>query len=162
MTDSNDSPGVIVLPPLVALATVVVGAAMSWAAPTFVLRVLMSFELRVVFGLLLAAGGVALAVAAVRTFHRAGTNVNPSQPALALATDGVYTHIRNPMYVGLGLLVGGIGIGFASDWTLVLLLPAALVIHYGVVLREEAYLVRKFGDAYRRYQAAVTRYGWPV
>jgi protein-S-isoprenylcysteine O-methyltransferase Ste14 len=66
------------------------------------------------------------------------------------------------MYVGLGSLVAGIGVGFASDWTLVLLVPAALVIHYGVVLREEAYLVRKFGETYRRYKDAVPRYGWPV
>jgi protein-S-isoprenylcysteine O-methyltransferase Ste14 len=45
---------------------------------------------------------------------------------------------------------------------LVLLIPAAFVIHYGVVVREEAYLVRKFGEAYRRYKDTVPRYGWPV
>jgi protein-S-isoprenylcysteine O-methyltransferase Ste14 len=34
------------------------------------------------------------------------------------------------------------------------------VLHYGVVLREERYLERKFGDDYRRYKASVPRYGW--
>jgi protein-S-isoprenylcysteine O-methyltransferase Ste14 len=162
MTDTADKPGVIVLPPLLALGTLVLGFVLSWAAPTFVLRVVLPFELRVMMGLVLAAGGVALAVAGARTFREVGTNVAPTQPALKLATTGIYAHLRNPMYVGLGLLVAGIGVGFASDWTLVLLVPAALVIHYGVVLREEVYLARKFGDTYRRYKDVVPRYGWPV
>ena len=162
MSDQHDNPGVIIWPPFVALGTLLLGFALNWAAPTFVLRILLSFEMRVLFGFLLVAGGVALAVAAVRTFHEAGTNVAPSQPALRLATSGVYTHLRNPMYVGLGLIVGGIGLGFASDWTLVLIVPAALVIHYGVVLREEDYLTQTFGDAYRHYMETVPRYGWPV
>jgi protein-S-isoprenylcysteine O-methyltransferase Ste14 len=162
MSETDDSPGVIVWPPLVVLGTLVLGFALSWAAPTFVLRVVLPFEVRILFGLLSVAGGVALAVAGARTFHRAGTNVAPTQPALQLVTTGVYTHLRNPMYVGLGLIVAGIGVGFASDWTLVLLIPAALVVHYGVVLREEDYLARKFGEAYRRYQETVPRYGWPL
>jgi protein-S-isoprenylcysteine O-methyltransferase Ste14 len=44
---------------------------------------------------------------------------------------------------------------------LVLLVPAVLVTHHGVVLPEERYLEQKFGDRYRRYKTAVTRYGWP-
>jgi len=38
------------------------------------------------------------------------------------------------------------------------LLPLAAVMHYGVVLREERYLERKFGDAYRDYRVRVRRY----
>src|SRR3569833_355493 len=41
-----------------------------------------------------------------------------------------------------------------------MLMPAAMVMHYGVVLREENYLERRFGEVYRQYMAAVTRYGW--
>jgi protein-S-isoprenylcysteine O-methyltransferase Ste14 len=59
-------------------------------------------------------------------------------------------------------MIAGVGVGFTSDWTLVLLVPAALVMHYGVVRREENNLLRKFGEPYRRYLDAVTRYGWPV
>jgi protein-S-isoprenylcysteine O-methyltransferase Ste14 len=58
--------------------------------------------------------------------------------------------------------VTGVGVGFASDWTLILLVPAALVLHYGVVRREENYLIGKFSEPYRRYLKAVPRYGWPV
>ena len=62
------------------------------------------------------------------------------------------------MYVGLMLMVGGIAVAFASDWTLLMIIPLALILRNGVVLREERYLTRKFGDAYRHYQAAVRRY----
>ena len=43
----------------------------------------------------------------------------------------------------------------------VMLLPAAIVLHIGVVKREERYLSAKFGDAYRHYSGTVPRYGWP-
>jgi protein-S-isoprenylcysteine O-methyltransferase Ste14 len=41
------------------------------------------------------------------------------------------------------------------------LMPAATLIHFGVVMREENYLERRFGDSYRQYKIAVPRYGWP-
>ena len=84
------------------------------------------------------------------------------QPALALAGEGIFAHLRNPMYVGMGLAVLGIVIGFALEWTLFALVVGALVMHFGVVLREERYLERKFGDDYRRYKESVPRYGWKL
>jgi protein-S-isoprenylcysteine O-methyltransferase Ste14 len=65
------------------------------------------------------------------------------------------------MYVGLACLVAGVGVALASDWTLVALVAAALLIHFGVVKREERYLEAKFGDAYRNYMSTVPRYGLP-
>jgi protein-S-isoprenylcysteine O-methyltransferase Ste14 len=162
MIDSNDRPDVIVWPPLLALCTLILGFALEWLTPTFVLRVMLPFGLRVLIALFLVSGGAALAIAARREFIQMGTNVAPSQPALRLVTSGVFAYVRNPMYLGLGLLVAGIGVGFASDWTLVLLVPAALTLHYGVVRREENYLTGKFGEPYRRYLTAVPRYGWPA
>ena len=76
----------------------------------------------------------------------------PWKPSLALATAGVYATLRNPMYVALAMLVGGIAVALASDWMLVLVIPMFAVLHYGVVMREERYLERKFGDDYRRYK----------
>jgi protein-S-isoprenylcysteine O-methyltransferase Ste14 len=45
-----------------------------------------------------------------------------------------------------------------SEWMLVLLVPVLMILQRGVVLREEAYLSEKFGDAYRKYQARVPRW----
>jgi protein-S-isoprenylcysteine O-methyltransferase Ste14 len=112
-------------------------------------------------GLVLIGVGAALAFAGDRTFRAIGTNTPPWKPALQLATAGVYRYLRNPMYVGMTLMVGGLAIALASDWMLVLLVAAVFVVHYGAVLREERYLEQKFGERYLRYKTAVSRYGWP-
>jgi protein-S-isoprenylcysteine O-methyltransferase Ste14 len=90
-----------------------------------------------------------------------GTNPEPWKPTLALVTTGVFRYLRNPMYVGMTFMVIGLAIALASDWMLVALIPAAMIVHYGVILREERYLERKFGEPYRLFQASVPRYGWP-
>jgi protein-S-isoprenylcysteine O-methyltransferase Ste14 len=159
MPTNNDTPGVIAPPPLIATVAVVFGLLLDRLLPAYVLGTMLSFRERVTLGALLAVAGGALAVTAERRFKAVGTHVPPWKPALHLATSGIYQRLRNPMYVGLMLLVGGIGVALASDWTLVLLVPMAVVLHYGVVLREERYLERKFGEEYRRYKAAVPRWG---
>ncbi|MCH7635332.1 MAG: isoprenylcysteine carboxylmethyltransferase family protein, partial [Proteobacteria bacterium] len=65
---------------------------------------------------------------------------------------------RNPMYLALSLLYAGIGIAADGPWTLALLVPLLLVMHYGVIIREERYLERKFGDDYRRYKSTTRRW----
>ena len=79
-----------------------------------------------------------------------------------LVTDGIFAWLRNPMYVGGTLFLAGLSILVASDWMLVLTILCALMLHFGVVKREERYLEAKFGDAYRAYKQKVPRYGWPV
>ena len=57
------------------------------------------------------------------------------------------------------LVMFGVALAFALDW-LVLLIPlSVLILHLGVVTREEQYLEQKFGDSYRQYKASVARYG---
>jgi protein-S-isoprenylcysteine O-methyltransferase Ste14 len=159
--NAHDTAGVIAPPPLIALAAVLVGLALDWLAPAYVVSLLLSLQTRIALGLLLIVLGLLLAFGGMRSFVRAKTNVNPYKPSLTLTTTGVYAYLRNPMYVGLGLLVAGIGIALASDWTLVMLVAGAVVIHVGVVKREERYLSAKFGAPYRQYRDRVPRYGWP-
>jgi protein-S-isoprenylcysteine O-methyltransferase Ste14 len=158
---TNDTAGVIAPPPLIALGAVLLGLALDWLAPAYSLTVLMPLETRLPIGLLLILFGALLGFGGLRSFRRAGAEVNPYKPSATLATTGVYAYLRNPMYVGLGLIVGGIGIAMASDWTLVMLVAGALTVHFGVVLREERYLTAKIGEPYLRYRQAVPRYGIP-
>ncbi|EJW09674.1 hypothetical protein A33M_1047 [Rhodovulum sp. PH10] len=156
----TDRPGVIAPPPVIAVVTLAVAALHEWLWPSSALAS-MGLVFRLVVAALLIGGGGALAVIGERRFKAAGTEALPWRAATALVTDGLYARMRNPMYVGLGLAMLGIAFAFGSDWLLLLLIPAALVLHYGVVLREERYLERKFGDAYRVYKTRVARYGWP-
>ena len=56
------------------------------------------------------------------------------------------------------LVYFGLSIVLTSMWVLLLLIPTLVILQRGVVKREEAYLERKFGDAYRAYKARVPRW----
>jgi protein-S-isoprenylcysteine O-methyltransferase Ste14 len=62
------------------------------------------------------------------------------------------------MYVALTLLYVGVALLINALWILLLVVPVLGVIRYGVIAREEAYLARKFGDAYRQYTTQVRRW----
>jgi protein-S-isoprenylcysteine O-methyltransferase Ste14 len=94
-------------------------------------------------------------------FRRSGTPFQPWRPTRIIAAQDIYARTRNPVVQGLLIVVLGIAVLFGSDGTMLMLMPAAMLMHYGVVLREENYLERRFGESYRQYQAAVPRYGWP-
>jgi protein-S-isoprenylcysteine O-methyltransferase Ste14 len=102
--------------------------------------------------------GLAIMAAGMRNFRRAETPVPSNQPVRALVTTGVHGYSRNPIYIGMFTVYTGIGLATRSPWVLALLLPLAVIMRYGVVAREEAYLERRFGDAYRDYKARVRRW----
>jgi protein-S-isoprenylcysteine O-methyltransferase Ste14 len=110
-----------------------------------------------VSGLLLVAG-FALAGLALRAFRSAGTHVEPYLPATALVTTGPYRITRNPIYIGMTAVYLGAGLLSDSLWILLLALPVLGIMHFGVVLREEAYLAAKFGGRYRDYARRVRRW----
>jgi protein-S-isoprenylcysteine O-methyltransferase Ste14 len=52
----------------------------------------------------------------------------------------------------------GLSLGFNLVWGLIFLVPMLLVLHWGIVQREERYLERKFGETYLQYKARVPRW----
>jgi len=157
--DQADVPGVVVFPPLIPLAVLVVGGLLDWLVPLDWLGGI-SRTARLAAGLVLLVVGLWIMQSGRATMKRIGTNVPPTQPALALATTGPFAHVRNPLYVGGMLAVLGLIVGLGLDWALLCFLASLPVLHFGVVLREERYLERRFGERYRQYKASVPRYGW--
>ena len=149
-----DTPHVIVLPPLLYVAALAAGLLLTWAAP----EPLLSSSLRYWVGGALVALGLGITGWGRTLMVRAGTNVNPFQPTTALVTTGPFRFSRNPLYVGLTLAYLGGALLANSWWVLALLVPVLLILHYGVVRREERYLEAKFGEAYRAYRGRVRRY----
>jgi protein-S-isoprenylcysteine O-methyltransferase Ste14 len=147
----------IARPPLLYLACLLLGLALDRVLPLpFIVPEAALVRWAVGGGLSLI--GVAIAAAGVRNFSRAATPVPSNQPVRALVTTGIHGWSRNPIYVGMFLLYAGVGIAARSPWVLVLALPLVVVLRYRVVAREEAYLERRFGDAYRGYKARVRRW----
>jgi protein-S-isoprenylcysteine O-methyltransferase Ste14 len=104
------------------------------------------------------AAGFVTAIWAITTICRAGTRVETNKPTTAIVADGPYRLTRNPIYVGMFLGQIGLAVAINSLWFLAALVPFYLVIRYGVVAREEAYLDRKFGDGYLTYKSRVRRW----
>ena len=153
----NEGPNVIVFPPVIVVATVVLAVGLQWLMPLGLLARI-DLTCRTIVGGLALLVGLLPTIAGGMTLLRHGTNVLPSRPATALITAGIYRWTRNPMYTGGAPVMIGIAIIFGLDWLLLLMIPSWLTLHYGVVRREEDYLERKFGDEYRRYRAQVPRY----
>jgi protein-S-isoprenylcysteine O-methyltransferase Ste14 len=149
--------GVIARPPFLYLACLVLGFALDRLLP-LPLAFSEAPLIRWTGGGGLILIGVAIAAAGVRNFSRAATPVPSNQPVRALVTTGIHGWSRNPIYIGMSLLYAGIGIIARSPWVLILALPLVIILRYGVVAREEAYLEERFGDAYRDYRARVRRW----
>jgi protein-S-isoprenylcysteine O-methyltransferase Ste14 len=149
--------GVIARPPLLFLAALLLGLASDHLLP-FPSAVPEADLIHWIIASFLILIGLGFAAAGIRDFARAGTPVPTNEPTRALVTTGIHGRSRNPIYVGMFLVYGGIGVAARSPWILILTLPLAITIRYGVVAREEAYLERRFGDSYRDYKARVRRW----
>jgi protein-S-isoprenylcysteine O-methyltransferase Ste14 len=149
--------GVIARPPLLFLAALLLGLAADHLLPLPFAVAEADLVRWIIAGALILIG-LALAAAGIRNFARARTPVPTNEPTRTVVTSGIHGWTRNPIYVGMFLIYGGIGVAARSPWTLILMLPLAITIRYGVVAREEAYLERRFGDAYRDYKARVRRW----
>ena len=155
MSDPADTANVIIRPPIAWVLAVLAGLALHWIVPLPFMPA--SVPAGWVGGMVFVLA-LALAIWAIATITRAGSNVPTNMPTTTIVEAGPYRFTRNPIYLGMFLGLVGLAIGFDSLWLLATLVPFALVIRYGVVAREEAYLKRKFGDAYRRYSAHVRRW----
>ena len=153
----TETAGLIARPPLLFLGALLIGLVLDRLLPLPVPVPGVELIHWIIGGSLILLG-LALAAAGMRNFSRAGTPVRSIKPTRALVTTGIHGWTRNPIYLGMFLLYGGIGVAAQSPWTLILTLPLAITIRYGVVAREEAYLERRFGDAYRDYKARVRRW----
>ena len=102
--------------------------------------------------------GVGIQLAAFARFRHHRTPVMPGRRAATLVTGGVYRLTRNPMYLGMVLiLLGGVIIGGSLGPAIV---PPLFVwvVQRRVIAPEERALAAHFGDAYRDYCARVRRW----
>jgi protein-S-isoprenylcysteine O-methyltransferase Ste14 len=106
--------------------------------------------------------GIVVLGLTVREFYVSGRGtLAPWSPPRTLVTSGLYRYSRNPMYVGVLLILGGWAIGFRS-WPLAIYAAAvAIAVHLRVLLHEEPFLARTHPQAWPAYRARVGRWvGW--
>ena len=155
MADTADTAHVIIRPPLAWGLAVLAGLALNSVVPWPFLPANVPARWLGTSAFVLA---LALFAWAIVTMTKAGSNVPTNRPTTTIVESGPYRFTRNPIYLAMILGLTGLAIAFDNLWLLAMLLPFALIIRYGVVAREEAYLDRKFGEVYRGYRSRVRRW----
>jgi len=146
----------LVPPPLVAL---LIGLAMwgtehfaaPWAAPR---------GLRIGVAAALAIAGLGFGAAGLLAFRRAGANMDPHRidKGEALVTQGVYRYTRNPMYLGVALVLLGYAVYLIRPVDFIGPLAFLGYITRFQILPEERAMTRKFGARYEAYARATRRW----
>jgi protein-S-isoprenylcysteine O-methyltransferase Ste14 len=135
-------------------------AVLMWVTARFTPHIALPNLLRFGVATVVACAALSTALAALLAFRRAKTTPNPTRPSNAstLVIVGVFRFTRNPMYLGLALLL--------TAWTILLCAPVALLGPVLLVLYltrfqiipEERAMAEKFGEDYARYRARVRRW----
>jgi protein-S-isoprenylcysteine O-methyltransferase Ste14 len=150
-----ESSGIIAPPPVLYLGALAMSFILHVISP---LPIFASDAVLRVLGVFLFIVSGAFARWAFVTMRRVGTSASPREPSAALVSGGPFRFSRNPIYVAMTGLYLGVALLANSLWLLVLLAPLLVVMQWGVILREERYLARRFGEGYLAYKAAVRRW----
>ncbi|MCZ6911906.1 MAG: methyltransferase [Proteobacteria bacterium] len=102
--------------------------------------------------------GLGIALWGVRLFAKVGTNIVPFTESTALVIDGAFAYSRNPMYLGMVLVLLGVALLLdrASPW--LVLVPFILVIRLKFIQFEEPLMEQTFGEDYVTYKSSVRRW----
>jgi protein-S-isoprenylcysteine O-methyltransferase Ste14 len=149
-----DTPGVIAPPPLIYAVPLAAGWYIDRTNPF----PMMPAHYAKWIGVAAIALGIALMVFAGVQFWRKHTSVIPYSPTTAIIQSGPFRISRNPIYLADTVFYVGVAILLNTGWPLLLLPLVLLVMHRGVILREERYLEQKFGDEYIDYKMRVRRW----
>ncbi len=149
---------VIVFPPVIPVSGFLLGVVLevAWPIASVVPEPLRTALPLAGSGILLA--GVAGFVWMVATMKRAGTPIHNAATPIALVQTGPFRFTRNPMYLFGSIAYAGLALLLTEVWSLALLPIVLVVTHYGVVLREEVLLERRFGSNYAQYRVRVRRW----
>jgi len=145
------------VPPVAVFA---LAALLMWAISGLLPSLNLALPGRTPAAILAALIGVVAGVAGVVSFRRARTTVNPLKPEAAstLVATGIYQLSRNPMYLGLGLVLLGWGILLANPVSLAMLFVFVGYMNRFQIVPEERALESLFGEAFTAYRSRVRRW----
>ena len=118
-----------------------------------------SFEYQMPLGIVIIICGLSVLISAARVFKQLETTINPMQPSQAskLAVTGPFELTRNPMYLGMSIMLIGFGVIFGAKLTICLLALFVIYITIFQIIPEERAMEKKF-DNWEDYSAKVRRW----
>jgi protein-S-isoprenylcysteine O-methyltransferase Ste14 len=150
----EDHPGLPIAPPLLYVLPILASLVLEWLVPTSFVH----GAVRWILGAPILIAGIGLSAGGFITQKRAGTDPIPFNPSTRIVAHGIYRFTRNPMYIGFAFLTLGLAIVVDSAWMLLAVPIGLVLIDRIVIVREERYLERKFGEEYLSYKRRVRRW----
>ncbi|MBD1548313.1 methyltransferase family protein [Roseibium aggregatum] len=146
----------IVPPPIVGLAA----AGVIWLAFTYLPALTIAFPGQIVLAAIFAGTGVLIEGMGVLAFLRKRTTINPLRPERAgsLVVSGLYRISRNPMYLGMAVLLAGWALYLGSLAALIIIPAFVWLLTELQIKPEEVALESVFGEDYQSYKARVRRW----
>jgi len=154
MSEHKDHASVKIHPPVL----LVIHIFIAWLLGRFVVLPIVVSPLFKTIGLGLAGVGFLLGLSALYAFTKARTTVNPHGSVKTIVSSGVYRFTRNPIYLGMVFMLVGFPLAFGNVWGIPLALAFIPLMNKLVIEHEEAYLEKKFGEAYTGYKSRVRRW----
>lgn len=156
MVELQDHPNISrnIHPPFIMLAHLLVAFLLNWLLPLpFVFPKFLEWV-----GYIFVLTGLGFAFSAASQFGRMHTTLDPHGSVSAVVISGPYRFSRNPIYLGFVCMLIGLPLALGNYWGVVLS-PLLMVSMYRLVIKhEEAYLEKKFKDAYTSYKTRVRRW----
>lgn len=156
MKSKIDHPGVYPPPPLFYVVLFLISVYIQKIFP--LPSIFFETSLASILGVLFVIIGISFTLPSLAKFYKTKNSLITIKPASSLQTTGIYSITRNPMYLGLLNIYTGIAFFKGNWWTLMFVPFVILIITYLVILNEEKYLVRTFGNLYIDYRKKVRRW----
>jgi len=102
--------------------------------------------------------GISINLHADRLFKNAQTTLNPFGDSSELVTEGIYSYSRNPMYLGMVLILLGVAITLGSLTPFVMIIIFSILITNIFISHEERKMESKFGRQWIEYTLRVRRW----
>ncbi len=153
---SKDRAAVKIPPPLIFFVCLGAGLFMEYLFPFQIVSC--PWILRIILGCFLIAVSGIIALSAFKALIDHKTPFNPAKPTVRIVREGAFGFSRNPLYLALLLLLGGIATLRCSVWLVFAGIILFVFLDCFAVRPEEKYLADKFGDDYLDYKASVRRW----
>jgi protein-S-isoprenylcysteine O-methyltransferase Ste14 len=153
--DSDERPNSIPWPPILFLSALLAANLLTWLIPSAMLR---PPQLLVVVGTTIVVASLGLMLWAFLAFKAHKTSVLPHRRSDTLITSGPFGWTRNPIYLAECVLLTGLALTNGSLWYAAVIPPFLWAVTRLAILREEAHLAARFGDAWTTYAARVRRW----
>lgn len=147
------------IPPV---AVVLISAVAMWLASMPVPSLAFSWTWSILVAVIVAGAGLIFGLTGVVAFRKAKTTTNPVEPSATsvLVISGVYRLSRNPMYVGLLIMLSGWAIFLAHPLAFACLPVFVAYMNRFQISPEERVLSSKFGEDFTAYQQSTRRWLW--